>query len=637
MATRVMKWQLLTGMGPYGIPEDLRKALGVPEGAPIGAHHVVGGDAGGIDPADGRLKLPQAQIVCGSCGVGFDVAEAEIGLHGWFDAGSSQLVTCPTCAATIRITGLYADPGDTGEAAGPWVVTTQQTTDPARHGVGWPAMVAAEVDVTTTVPEPPAAAAPPDEPLVELPRPPVSATPEVSGRSRRSRVPLILSAVAVVVLAAAGVAFWYLNRPCQDLVPLGDLAGCSFADRDLAGTDLSGADLSGADLAGADLTAALLFEAVLTDADLTGATLTDAEMGGVDATNAIFVDADLAGARLTDANLAAADLSGATLTRAPLNGADLTGAKLVGADLSQARMSRVDLTEADLSEATMTNVQFRNSTGDGANFTLAAMPDASLVDSSLVGADFDGADLSNTSLLRADFTSASLVGANLSGADLDGADFTDADLTAANLQDAMFTDVIGLGDAQLAQAFGVPEVELAAALVSRGIYLEPPSSYLVAAEAVRSGAPMAGAAPYVADEGFHPLLVLPETPLGSDPSLTDLPDWVLDGLLEGFPPAARFTQLVAIPETTDETVQTCRYTYDSGEEAAPITRVRESLVVRIYAAATGGLVAENAFVGSEPEACAAQYPASWAGTSLRGDAPDTEAAATWVASFVNMP
>jgi hypothetical protein len=72
-------------------------------------------------------------------------------VHGWFDAGSSQLVTCPACGASIRITGLYADPDDTGEeAAGLWVVTTQQTTDPARHGVGWPAMVAAEVDVTTT-------------------------------------------------------------------------------------------------------------------------------------------------------------------------------------------------------------------------------------------------------------------------------------------------------------------------------------------------------------------------------------------------------------------------------------------------------------------------------------------------------
>jgi hypothetical protein len=65
--------------------------------------------------------------------------------------------------------------------------------------------------------------------------------------------------------------------------------------------------------------------------------------------------------------------------------------------------------------------------------------------------------------------------------------------------------------------------------------------------------------------------------------------------------------------------------------------VRESLTVRIYAAATGGLVAENAFVGGDPEACAAQYPASFAGSSLRGDAPDTDAAVTWVASFVNMP
>ncbi len=111
----------------------------------------------------------------------------------------------------------------------------------------------------------------------------------------------------------------------------------------------------------------------------------------------------------------------AVFTNATLSWADLTGAYLVEANLSG----------ADLSEA---------------NLRVANLRGASLID----------ADLSGAYLIEAYLGGANLRGARLSGANLRRANLTGANLSGADLKGVRLSSALGLTDAQLKSACGVP-------------------------------------------------------------------------------------------------------------------------------------------------------------------------------------
>jgi uncharacterized protein YjbI with pentapeptide repeats len=624
MSTGSVHWKLLEGVGPSEMPDRLLAELGVPPGAPIGAHHVVGGDGASL-ATDTHLHIHDVEVQCGNCGHEFVVGEADLGTRGWLDATSSVLLTCPTCQSSIRVTGLVADGADAdAEDAGVWIVTTQLTIEPQHAGPGWPSLTSGDVDVELPLPpppvEPPADAAqvvpaPPIEPPAQVaapetkppkpPKPPRSPRDRhVSGRIVRR---MLAGVVAVSLIAGAVYAVTVFTRKCEDLVAGASLAGCNFAGQDFAELDLTGADLSGADLS----------EAVLVRTVLSGADLSDSNLAG----------ADLTRARLDDADLTGADLTGAVLDDADLRRTDATNAVFTEAVLTDARLGEGTFTGAQFDRAQMDGTDLSDATADGAVFTGAQAPDAQLRRSTLTGAQFDGVDLSGAGFVRADLTAANLTGADLSGVRLEEAVVTEANFTGATLRDAWLTGIVGLEGPQLAAALGTTEDQIPEALLRANVRFETPERMATESAVARDGLPVPFAAGYQPGPGYHPAVVL-------DADSDQIADWA-DAL--GVSPGLSFTELVVVPAEEERVLQVCEYWLESGVPALPITRLDHVTTVTIVDAATGDIVAMQEFVGSEPRACLAEMPASLQGSRFVGDPAPTSEIVTWVNGFVNAP
>jgi hypothetical protein len=84
-----------------------------------------------------------------------------------------------------------------------------------------------------------------------------------------------------------------------------------------------------------------------------------------------------------------------------------------------------------------------------------------------------------------------------------------------------------------------------------------------------------------------------------------------------------------------QSIEVCEY-WSGGVPAPPITRFVGSVTVQVIAASDGHVVAEQAFVGTEPRACEDNEP-YWL-EELSGELPDLASLAIpWIATFVHPP
>ncbi len=495
-----------------------------------------------------------------------------------------------------------------------------------------------------------------------------------------------LAAVTVLVTLAASVATLVPSTMavlrCEYPSAGGDLTQCDLARKNLAGWDLSGADLTGAalrnsDLGGADLTGARLVSADLSMADLSSADLSDAVLNDADLSAADLSGATLAGADLSRVDLTSATLTGATGAGVDLTGADLTGAtatearfeqavaaeltatgialdgaQLPDADLSGAQLDQSTIARADFTGATLTSTSWAGASGEDAVFVAADLSGALLDGAALAGASFanadlgwiqanaadlqaadlTSADLSRATLRRADLAGANLRDASLAGATLADADVHNASLAGANLSSVDLTNSKGLTHAQLRAALGVPQDELAAAVVRNDLRLESPKAITRVVSRVPGGNGVEDAASYRASSAFHPLVVH-----GGQGS-TGLRQRVNNASGTWAPPALSFTELVATANTTTQTVQVCPYSL-SGMPSTTLTRIRRVLHAKVFSATTGELVAEQTVQGSEPRACQRtemfSLDEATNGKKVYGGQPDYATVISWLRNMVH--
>ena len=267
------------------------------------------------------------------------------------------------------------------------------------------------------------------------------------------------------------------------------------------------------------------------------------------------------GAILVGCDFIGMDLSGTDLHGSYLGGARLDNAILHQTNFSNADLSRAYLKDSDLSEAILRR----------ANLDRARLNDA---------------DLSNAILEQATLTNADLHNANLSGTVLVG-----AVLDNCNLQ-----NVIGLTDDYLAAVLDVSDGLLASRLSQKKIRLESRESIFKSLECVCHGTGVSECANYTADESFHPIILLN--------NVGDRHRWSDQIPEEWEPMAMRFCQLVVSIVKEDKIlVETCSYLLGSS-----IERYQYQMQLRVFAAATGEVVAEHLIQGTPPEECPSSAP-----------------------------
>ena len=155
----------------------------------------------------------------------------------------------------------------------------------------------------------------------------------IAARSRR-RPPLILGAIALVVVTAIGVAVWQGQGDEKLRTSFEKVSNCAQPPAESvswAGCVRAGEMLRGARLKNADLSGGNYDDANLSDSDLGYANLQQASLR-----RAVLRQVSAMGAELTGADLSEADLRGADLRYATLQGARLDGARLDGARLDKA-------------------------------------------------------------------------------------------------------------------------------------------------------------------------------------------------------------------------------------------------------------------------------------------------------------
>ena len=221
-------------------------------------------------------------------------------------------------------------------------------------------------------------------------------------------------------------------------------ARANLASARMPNTTLIAACFDGAELSGALLTGANLEHASLRDVDSNKAELQLAVLRGANATGANFRAADFTGADLTGAVLDRVNLTLAALTHAKLEGVSAIEARFEGA-----RGDAVSFVGANLSRVRAGNgcafpdADFRDSKGDGANWSEAALERSRFDGASLCRALFRGAVLEGASfhlakLERADFSHANLARAKLTKANAYQCRFPGADLTLADCRASNF-------------------------------------------------------------------------------------------------------------------------------------------------------------------------------------------------------
>jgi uncharacterized protein YjbI with pentapeptide repeats len=244
----------------------------------------------------------------------------------------------------------------------------------------------------------------------------------------------------------------------------------------------------------------------------------------------------------------------------------------------------------------MDRTSLENTKLDGADLRNVDLTRAVFSPTSLVGAALDGANLEDLELVSVPLRNASLRGVNLRAANLSSSDLSGASLDAATLDDATLIGVTGLTDDVLAQALGVPLESLGGALTERAIRLELRPDILAALAAACRGGGVPEAATYPQGQ-FHPMVILTDTgQVGTETDRAFDMGWE--------PMALRFAQLVACVEEQENTeLEHCPYTLQGGGGIASITRIRHSRGIRVVEAATGKVVLDRDFEGSDPDSC----------------------------------
>jgi len=206
---------------------------------------------------------------------------------------------------------------------------------------------------------------------------------------------------------------------------------CIEALAHLDNLDLTGQDLAYADLRGAHMDTADLRRADLFHADLTGAWLFDARLE----------EAILDSAVLDRLHLEGAELTGASLQRALLGPCyfeptSFDQARLDGIDAHGIWLASISCRGAFWTRANVTNVGFLHTKASGADFTGAAMKNATAEVSDFSGVIFVRADLENTRFEGVNFR-----GANFTAARLKGASFVNCDLEAAIMSEEQLRQI----------------------------------------------------------------------------------------------------------------------------------------------------------------------------------------------------
>ncbi len=245
----------------------------------------------------------------------------------------------------------------------------------------------------------------------------------------------------------------------------------------------------------------------------------------------------------------------------------------------------------------------------------------------LSGKDLQGADLSYANLENANLQNANLEGAILRNASMAGADLTGAVLKDAVLDGADLQNVIGLTDSMLLSALNVQDYMLAAALSQRGIRLESHRSIIKDLKNVCMEVGVTGCVPYTPDNSFHPMVLLDEE--GGWHKLTyQVPDnWA--------PMALRFCQLVAcVGEEEKVYIDQQAYGFRPYLTVHYVKRYGYRVHVRLLAAYTGAVVAQEYFTGRLPE-----FPEVVDQDTDRivGDHVEFKDMSLWLATFVNPP
>lgn len=150
-------------------------------------------------------------------------------------------------------------------------------------------------------------------------------------RRRRSMIPLLLGAVALVV---SGALIWLGQERNGVQTEISSLPNCAAPAK--PGMNWSGCDKRGLDLNRLQARNARLEKARLDDAQLNGADLTYALLTGASLRNVALSGAVLTGAEFGRADLSGADLARANLEYAVLKGANITGTRFEGAHLDKA-------------------------------------------------------------------------------------------------------------------------------------------------------------------------------------------------------------------------------------------------------------------------------------------------------------
>ena len=265
----------------------------------------------------------------------------------------------------------------------------------------------------------------------------------------------------------------------------------------------------------------------------------------------------------------------------------------------------------------------------GVNFSGADLAFCNACETNLGYADLANANMKGADMRRANLTGANLAYANLEGADLSGADLTEAKLDDVSLVGAKLVGMIGISDEILASALRVSLDNLPFTLSQKGIRLENRESIFQSLKGIDfslEGVDESGA--YTSDKRFHPVMLLNER---GEPH-----SWC-DRIREaGFEPMAlRFCELVVVVEEENAVaIEVREYVYEfTGLPAPSVTRYQCQMHVCLYAARTGGVIADTTFQGSLPGPCPER--ASVGKTEIYGGHVGEGDVLDWLYGFVN--
>lgn len=243
------------------------------------------------------------------------------------------------------------------------------------------------------------------------------------------------------------------------------------------------------------------------------------------------------------------------------------------------------------------------------------------------GRDFSNQDLSDVTLRYAQLDNVDFTGANLSnvdfvGADLSGANLSNAVLEGINLRGAKLVNVVGIDDDTLAAALQITSEQLYWVTAQERIRLEDRDTILDALSVACRGRPVTGS--------HRMSMAGPYTIVFLDSQGAILEDWSDVPSREKWEPmAVRFADLVACIDEEWSPVQSCAYIGGS-----PITRYQHRIEVRVVVAATGRVLRQNTFYGSEPRECPSSAPVSQ--TEIRGSEVGRASVIEWLSETVRL-